>query len=187
LGVSRTPVRAAITRLIHEGFAERSEGYSTRVADFPADELAEIFEVRRRLECFAAERAAELATPDQITELGRLAAEMEALTPPDSDAAYARLSDLNAAFHRIIAEAARSPRLMAILSLAVDVGVVSRTYLAYSEADLRRSAGHHRELVDALAARSPLWAASVMSSHILAATLSARAAGRGTSPAGRRC
>ena len=173
MGLSRTPVREAITRLIHEGFAERGEGYSTRVARFPEEELDQVFEIRRRLESYAAERAAELATPAQVAELDRLTTQMEALTPPRTDADYARISTINAEFHRIIAEAARSPRLMAVLAMAVDVGIVSRTYHSYSEADLIRSARHHRELVDAIRARAPEWAGSVMSSHVLAAATSA--------------
>ncbi len=173
MGLSRTPVREAITRLLHEGFAERGEGYSTRVAQFPEDELDQIFEIRRRLECYAAERAAVLATDAQIAELDALTSEMEELSPPRTQGHYDRIATINASFHRIISEAAQSPRLMAVLSMAVDVGIVSRTYHSYSKPDLIRSARHHRELVDAIRARSPDWAASVMSSHVLAAARSA--------------
>lgn len=173
LGISRTPVRAAITRLTHEGFVERGEGYSTRVADFPSEELDQIFEIRRRLEAYAAGRAARLASEDQIETLDSLTTRMEALTPPRTAEDYADISEINAEFHRIIAEAAASPRLMAVLQVAVDVGVVARTYHSYSEAALIRSARHHRELVDALKARAPDWAESVMSAHVLAAAASA--------------
>ncbi len=173
LGLSRTPVRAAITRLIHEGFVERGEGYSTRVAHFPEDELDQIFEIRRRLECYAAGRAAERASNQQIADLDDLTTRMEALTPPRTPNDYEEISGINTDFHRIISEAAASPRLMAVLQMAVDVGVVVRTYHSYSEADLLRSAKHHRELVDAIRARSRDWAESVMSSHVLAAAHSA--------------
>lgn len=174
MGLSRTPVREAITRLIHEGFAERGDGYSTRVAHFPEGELDQIFEIRRRLECYAAERAATLATPAQIDELDRITRDMEGLVPPKGDEDFEKISKINTTFHRIICEAAQSPRLMAVLSMAVDVGIVSRTYRSYSPGDLERSTRHHRELVDALRARSPDWAASVMSSHVLAAARSAQ-------------
>lgn len=173
LGISRTPVRAAMTRLLHEGFIEKGDGYSTRVAAFPDEELDQLFEVRRRLECYAAERAAKLATTEQIEALDRLATEMMVLTPPRDPEDYAALSAANASFHSILAEAARSPRLRAVLAVAVDVGVVARTYRAYQPADLIRSARHHQELVEAIRARSPEWASSVMSSHVLAAAVSA--------------
>lgn len=179
LGLSRTPVREAITRLIHEGFAERGEGYSTRVAHFPEDELDQVFEIRRRLECYAAERAATLASAAHIDELTRLADAMETAIFPQETVDYGLISKLNTDFHRVICEAASSPRLMAVLSMAVDVGIVSRTYHSYSRADLLRSTRHHRELLDAIVARSPEWAASVMSSHVLAA---ARSATRRTDP-----
>lgn len=169
LGLSRTPVRTAITRLITEGFAERSEGYSTRVAQFPEDELDQIFEIRRRLECYAAGRAAERASPEQVAQLDALTVQMEARTPPKDPEDFNEISRINTEFHRIISEAACSPRLMAVLQMAVDVGVVARTYRNYAEADLTRSARHHRELVDAIRARAPAWAESVMSSHVLAA------------------
>ncbi|MCC1493477.1 GntR family transcriptional regulator [Cognatishimia sp. F0-27] len=179
LGLSRTPVREAINRLIHEGFVERGEGYSTRVADFPEDELDQIFEIRRRLECYAAGRAATLINDSQIARLDALTTRMEALTPPQSAEDYEEISIINAEFHRIIAEAAASPRLVAILQMAVDVGIVARTYHSYSEGDLIRSTRHHRELVDAFQAGAADWAESVMSSHVLAAAKSAaRRAGK---------
>ncbi|MEM8728450.1 MAG: GntR family transcriptional regulator [Pseudomonadota bacterium] len=170
LGLSRTPVRSAMSRLIHEGFAERGIGYSTRVAVFPEEELEQIFEIRRRLECYAAGRAALLASEEQLDRLDELTTRMEDLTPPKTAGDYQEVAEINADFHRIIAEAAASPRLMAVLQMAVDVGIVSRTYHAYSEQDLIRSARHHRELVDALRARAQRWAESVMSSHVLAAS-----------------
>ena len=93
--------------------------------------------------------------------------------PPKSQADYNFISVANTKFHRILYEAARSPRLTALIASAVDVGVVARTYYSYSETDLLRSAQHHKEIVDAIAAHAPEWAESVMSSHVLAAASSA--------------
>lgn len=181
LGISRTPVRDAIRQLTHEGFVERGAGYSTRVASFPENELEQIFEIRRRLESYAAFRAAQFATPEEITKLRELSEEMLAHTPPSSKEDYRFISAINEEFHYVIGKAARSPRLMAVLSLAVDVGVVARTYFSYSEEDLMRSAQHHKEITDAIIARAPEWAANAMSSHILAAAVSASKVERGAS------
>ena len=66
MGLSRTPIREAIKRLTLEGFVESGDGYSTRVADSAHEEIDQIFEIRRRLECYAVERAAVLATEEEI-------------------------------------------------------------------------------------------------------------------------
>ena len=174
LGLSRTPVRDAIRRLTHEGFVERGAGYSTRVARFPEDELDQLFEIRALLEAYAARRAARLATPEEAAALLRLAEEMSARTPPQGEEDLDAIAAANERFHRTILEAARSPRLTTLLAAAIDVGVVARTYRAYSERDLIRSSRHHHEIADAIAARAPDWAASAMTSHVLAAQASAR-------------
>ncbi|MEM7523024.1 MAG: GntR family transcriptional regulator, partial [Pseudomonadota bacterium] len=176
LGLSRTPVREAIGRLIHEGFVERKGGYDTRVATFPADEIEEIFQIRRELERIAARRAAQHATAEQIAALDADAALISSLTPPRRAEDYQAISAANQRFHRTIVEAARAPRLTALLTMAVDVGLVARTYHMFSEADLLRSARHHEELVAAIAARDPDWADAAMSAHILNARNAARVA-----------
>lgn len=173
LGLSRTPVREAIRQLILEGFVERQSGYTTRVARFPADEMEQVFHIRQMLEAYAAERAARLATPEDIAELQRLSGEIARNTPPRSAEAFQRISEANEAFHRKIVEAARSQRLTALMSMAFDVGMVVRTYRRYSEDELVRSARHHQEIAEAIAARAPEWAAAAMRSHIRAAEAAA--------------
>ncbi|MCO0636108.1 GntR family transcriptional regulator [Lutimaribacter sp. EGI FJ00014] len=168
LGLSRTPIREAIGRLVLEGFIERQSGYTTRVAHFPEDEAEQIYEIRRLMECYSVQRAARLATEEDIAELRRINAAMKADTPPRDEAANQRLTEANEAFHRAIVAAARSPRLTALMTTALDVSMVVRTYSMYSEKDLMRSLNHHAEIIDAIEARAPKWAASVMSAHLLA-------------------
>jgi len=161
IGLSRTPVREAIKRLIHEGFIENVSGYSTRVASFSVDEAEQVFQLRIMLEGYAIRRAASFATP--------LANRMSQLVPTISSDHYDEIARANEQFHRTIAEAANSARLTALISVAVDVGLVARTYRSYSEEALQRSCQHHHEMVDAIEAQSPQWAESVMTSHLLAA------------------
>ena len=167
LGLSRTPVREAISRLILEGFVERHSGYDTRVARFPEDEIEQIFQLRRLLECYSARRAAKYATAEDIAALREILETMRAHTPPKTDADYNALTEANERFHRVIVAAARAPRLTALMTLAFDVGMVVRTYRIYTDADLVRSLHHHAELIDAIEARAPDWAESLMSAHLL--------------------
>lgn len=173
LGLSRTPVRDAIRRLTHEGFVVRQSGYTTRVARFPEDEMKQAFDIRQMLESYACERAAMLATDEEIELITRYSEEIASLTPPQNEDQHARITEANEAFHRTIARAARSPRLATLMSTAFDVGMVARTYRRYSEEELIRSAGHHREIADAIRARSPDWAGSAMRTHIRAAQTAA--------------
>lgn len=173
LGLSRTPVREAIRRLTLEGFIERHQGYNTRVAMFPADEMEQTFHIRLFLESYAAERAAKLATEEDIAEIRSISEEISFHTPPKSAQDYHKISIANEAFHRKIVEVSRSPRLTAHMMMAFDVGMVDRTYRRYSEEELIRSAKHHTEIADAIAAHAPDWARAAMQTHIRAAEIAA--------------
>lgn len=169
LGFSRTPVREALRRLIIEGFIERQSGYDTRVARFPVDEMEQIFHIRQLLESYAAERAARHATEDEIARLVGYSDAILRHSPPTSTADYEAISEANQGFHQTVVQAARSPRLLAVMSVAFDVGMVTRTYRLYSEEELMRSARHHREIAEAIASRAPDWASAAMRTHIRAA------------------
>lgn len=173
LGLSRTPVRDAIRRLTHEGFIVRQSGYTTCVARFPEDEMKQAFDIRQMLESYACERAATLASDEEVEKITQYSEEIASLTPPRNEDEYARITEANEAFHRTIAQAARSPRLNALMAMAFDVGMVVRTYRRYSQEELVRSAGHHREIADAIRAKSPEWAGSAMRTHIRAAQTAA--------------
>jgi len=169
LGLSRTPVRDAIRRLIMEGFLSRVRGEGLRVIGLQPDEVEQIFQIRLMLEPFAARRAARFATPAQIAELRALADEMHAISPPANAEERKRLPERNARFHNLIMEAAQSPRLSTMLAATVNTGLVLRTFRMYAPRDVVRSAQHHVEIADAIAAHAPEWAASVMTSHLHAA------------------
>lgn len=173
LGLSRTPIRDAIRRLTLEGFIERHEGYNTRVATFPVDEMEQTFHIRQFLESYAAERAARLATEDDISAIRALSDEISRLTPPKSIEDYQHIAAANEAFHRKIVEVSRSPRLAAHMTMAFDIGMVDRTYRRYSEEELVRSAKHHREITDAIEAHAPEWARTAMQTHVRAAEVAA--------------
>lgn len=58
LGVSRTPAREAISRLVAEGFATQKSPRTTVVSGFDREEVVRLFEARRALEETAARLAA---------------------------------------------------------------------------------------------------------------------------------
>ncbi len=63
LGVSRTPLRAALTRLALEGLVDTSRGRTGVVTEMSADTVADLFELREALEVHAARLAAQRRDP----------------------------------------------------------------------------------------------------------------------------
>lgn len=166
LGVSRTPVREALRRLDSEGLVDVLPNRGARVASWCEQDLDDIYELRALLESHGAARAATRVSAAQLTRLDELCADMDA-TVRRRD--LERHSALNRDFHTLILIAAGNPRLMSLMSALVHVPLVLRTFHRYGRKALRRSQGHHRELVDALRARDASWAEAVMRSHVLAA------------------
>src|SRR5439155_6547292 len=71
LGVSLTPVREAIRRLVAEGAFEMLPNRSVRVPLMTLEKVLELCDIRRAVEGLAAEKAAAIATREQIAELRR--------------------------------------------------------------------------------------------------------------------
>ena len=69
LGISRTPLRQAMTQLIDEGLLERIETGGCRVARFTMDDIVDAIEIRGVIEGTAARLAAERGiTPEQADD-----------------------------------------------------------------------------------------------------------------------
>jgi DNA-binding GntR family transcriptional regulator len=168
--VSRTPVREALRRLGAEGLVRMTPNAGAQVAVLEPRDLEEIYALRAMIEGHAARRAAAHVGPEEIARLTILAEEMEAaVAAGGGEALGRRFTPANAEFHRIILDAAMSPRLSAMAALVIELPLTLRTLARYSDADRRRSLRHHRELIDALGAHDGEWAASVMMSHVHAA------------------
>lgn len=168
-GVSRTPVREALRRLIREGLVEHAPNVGTRVIRWTEKELDDVFELRAMLEGHAAARAAEAIGAEQLRELRQLAEEMEALALQANEDAQDQIADRNRSFHRIILEIGGGPRLGDLLGTVVSIPVLLRTFRRYRDEELKRSMRHHRELIDAFEARDGIWARAVMQAHLRAA------------------
>ncbi|MFV0301851.1 MAG: GntR family transcriptional regulator [Paracoccus sp. (in: a-proteobacteria)] len=176
LGMSRTPLREAVNRLLLEGVLERRAGQGLWCVLPTREEMSEIFDLRARLESYAAGRAALRASDAQKEALNasvrRMAALVDAVREVPDDTVIARIDDENAVFHRLIIEAAQARRLEFLLRSTVNVGLVSLTFQRYSAAQRQRSVNHHEEIAEAIAAGRSDWAASAMETHVLSAVSS---------------
>jgi DNA-binding GntR family transcriptional regulator len=159
-GTSRTPIREALLQLEAQGLVEVEPNRGAVVKAFDAADLLDLYEVRALLEPAAAARAATRIAPAQIAELQGLC---------DDDAPVDEQIACNERFHRIITEAAASPRLATAMRAASGIprGFRSRFW---DDADQRaESLLCHRRLIDAFLANDPSLAEAVMRMHILSA------------------
>lgn len=100
LGVSRTPVREAIARLLSDGLAEPAPGRGVIVAPISLENVYSLFELRVSLDCTAATLAARRGDPTRFMRLAvRFEQAAEVLASGQGNLAeyYALVDELDAA------------------------------------------------------------------------------------------
>ena len=166
LGVSRTPVREALTRLAAEGLVEIVPNRGARVSSWSVAELEGVFDLRSALEPRLTGLAVPRAAPPDIVVLEDLAAAMMEVGTPGPDQDLDALVPLNRRFHDRLVAIADQPALATALAGAIHAPIQLRNFHAYDQASLRRSLAHHVEIVAAIRAGDPTWAQAVMTAHI---------------------
>ncbi len=166
MGVSRTPVREALSRLAAEGLVEISPNRGARVATWTVAELEGVFDLRVSLEPQLTAFAVPNAGPADVEELDDLAHRMVAVGSPGPRQDLDALVPLNRAFHDRLVALSAHPTLATALAAAIHPPIVRRNFHAYDAESLRRSLAHHLEIVAAVRAGDPGWARAVMTAHI---------------------
>ncbi|MBC00383.1 MAG: GntR family transcriptional regulator [Rhodobacteraceae bacterium] len=161
LGVSRTPVREAIARLVSEGLVTRSQGGVPVVNQISISEIIEILHVRRLLECEAARQAASVNSPvEPLLELrARTRAALEGARPGPGEHA-----DLDEELHTTIARIAGSKLLTELVqSLKLKTRIFDKGFIP----DRFEPGLHeHLEILDAILARDSDRAGEAMRRHL---------------------
>lgn len=140
LGVSRTPVREAISRLEAQGILVRRTGYAATVFEPVRKEVLELYEMRMALEPLAARLALPHMTPDLLGELERLVQAMD-------DFEAADWYRLNRQFHSMLYIAADRPFLVATIeNLVARADPYIRIY--FKGHDLEETQRGHRKILD---------------------------------------
>lgn len=169
LGLSRTPVREALRRLEAEGLvvSERNRGASVR--ELSRAEVRDLYDLRIRLESYAAELAAERITADELIELqeaGRAFGEVRSRADLAGIEGTRLLQEANRAVHECILAASRHDLLRTMLARTVDIPLVFRSFRVFSATEVERSDLFHTLIIEAVAGRDPVRAGRLMAEHI---------------------
>ncbi|ATY85240.1 hypothetical protein CVV65_10140 [Kyrpidia spormannii] len=163
LGISRTPIRAALKQLEHDGLVALRSGRGVEVARVSLRDVQEWFECRLALEPFAAKLAAIRRQPEQMARLGELIADQDRAR---QDGEYVRYVELDHDFHVALASLAGNSRLVEMIDrLNVQVQrflILSQTLYQSSLAAL----SEHESIRAAVELGKPEAAASFMEQHI---------------------
>lgn len=117
LGVSRSPVREAITRLAYGGLAVLEPRRGAVVATITLEELRDIYEIREVLEGLVCRLAAERITDEAILILDAAMARHRAAVEAGDSQAH---KDLDQLFHQLLRASARHARVAESLNVLQD-------------------------------------------------------------------
>ena len=166
LGVSRTPLRAAIHALAEEGLVEVVPNKGAVVLGVSRDDLIEIYDIRMRLEGIAASLAAKRISKEAIAKLTESVELSEFyLTKNDSD----HLKELDSDFHNLLYKSSGNRHLCKILSeLHRNIRSYRKMSLSVPER-LKTSVEEHKRLLAAIRSRDEQLAEKIAVEHIRAA------------------
>ncbi len=175
LGVSRTPIRAALMRLEQEGLLQALPNGGYVVQTFSERDIADAIELRGTLEGLLARLAAERGAPAVV-----LAEAKQCLDRVDSVLAAPSLNEegfadyvaLNSQFHALVYELADSPTIarqlerVASLPFASPSGfVVMQAHSPQARDMLVVAQDQHRQVLDAIERREGARAEAIMREH----------------------
>jgi DNA-binding GntR family transcriptional regulator len=161
--VSRTPIREALFALERDGLIERIHNCGAKVQPFTADDLEQIYDIRRALECLSIRRAARNLS---LTELYDLEGRLEAVRREKGARLHKQQLETDLELHRLIVSRSGNPRLAAYLDnislLLHSLRLVSLT----EDGQARNSAEEHLGIVRALIKRDGNTAERLLAEHL---------------------
>jgi DNA-binding GntR family transcriptional regulator len=166
LGVSRTPVHEALTRLHAERLVERHPqgGFFPSAPDLV--EVRELYEVRRALESEAINRPLLSGEPHDRDELLELRDDWQVLEPPGDDGSDPEFVLLDEEFHVRLAHAAGNAALADLLLQVNERIRPVRTHDFLTSARITLTIDQHLGVVGALLADDVKLAGRLLTAHI---------------------
>lgn len=162
LGVSRTPLREAIGRLAADGLVAQQSPRVTVVTDVDADDIRELFELRRALEETAARLAAARGDRAVFAAVAADFGRTDLSGPAGADGYYATIARFDAAIDAAVANDYLTAALRTVRTHLVRVRRLARDH----PGRLAASVTEHRLIAQAIADGDPELAAHATHVHL---------------------
>ncbi|TCT00469.1 GntR family transcriptional regulator [Paralcaligenes ureilyticus] len=164
LGVSRTPIREAMTLLEQEGFLHTVPRRGIYIQRKTKREIVEMIQMWGALESMAARLATQHATDEEMAVLRHMFDDFRDSTLAEHIAEY---SDANIAFHQAIVELSKSRIILdTIKNLFVHVRAIRKLTISQSDR-ASRSIVDHLRIIEALERRDTELAEQLVRQHSL--------------------
>ena len=162
LGVSRTPVREALTRLEAERLIKQTPSGMLVLGISPKD-VDEMYAVKKAIEPYATVLAIQHMTEEDITHLKEIIEQQEFYVAKSN---AEKIKDLDTEFHDVIYEASGSPTFASILSpLHHKLMKFRKVSLQFSDRSTQ-SVEEHKKIFAAIEAKDEDAAKALMLEHI---------------------
>ncbi|MFN8185818.1 MAG: GntR family transcriptional regulator [Gaiellales bacterium] len=162
VGISPTPVREALRTLAGEGLVSYRPRRGYVVTALDADDLEEVYALRRLLETRALRRGVPRATPEDVEALRRAAGECRAAAAAGDVAAQL---EANRRFHDRLHGLAGSRPLTRLIDLLWDSTEAYRALYYALPGETEEADRAHREIAGAVAAHDAARAISLQDAH----------------------
>lgn len=170
MDASRTPVRAALQALAGEGLLDYAPNRGFTVRAFQLSEIVDAYDIRATLEGVAARFTAERGlSAAEKTVIEKSLADGDKLLKRGSfkagDLSVYRI--INGNFHDTVLSAARNRMLGEMIRICHHVPISSsRNIVAFHYHDVRRRHDDHHRIYEAILARQPWRAETLMREHV---------------------
>ena len=165
LGVSRTPVREALSRLQQEGLVVVSRYRGASVVPKTTDEYLALLEVREVLEGLAARLAASRIDDAMLSRMRRF---FDGFSPEDTKRRPAQYAVANVRFHRLLTEVAGNPVLERVLTGLQDHMRMTQFRIIERLGRGPASFSEHKGIIQALEQRDAQLSEQLARAHIRA-------------------
>jgi DNA-binding GntR family transcriptional regulator len=173
LGISRTPLKAALDRLATEGLVEIVPRRGTYVTTPTPQAIEDAFSVREVLEAYAVTRSVDSMTDAQLEQLAGLVSAMLRITTVEDQASiYHTYAELDHSFHSLVVEAAGNKELTKLWNQVHGHVQIARIRYRRGDRKLDLTTEEHRNILAAFQARDAKVAEALMRNHIHRARVS---------------